>query len=348
MGEVYRNRRTKPVRIGGNMKSLILLLMILHGRTASAQVTHVTFTRYLAGACCGITTGPDGAVWFIGQKVNLIGRITTAGNATWNTTLGLPVAIVAGPDGALWFTDHTAHRVGRITTTGEITEFPIPCCGSPSRIAAGPDGALWFTEGDRDKIGRITTGGEVTEYPLPNPGESAGAIVTGPDGALWFAIQTGGTVFDLNKIGRITTDGVVMEFALPHSQYYQGVWSIVAGPDGALWFNEHYNSKIGRITTAGVVTEYDARTPNDITVGPDGALWFLEGIEPDFFIDGVHTLGRITIAGAITEYDAPVDYFGYGAVITTGPDGALWIADNDMGILRADVASVPRRRPIRK
>src|SRR5690242_1433953 len=36
MGEVYRNRRTKPVRIGGNMKSLILLLMILHGRTASA------------------------------------------------------------------------------------------------------------------------------------------------------------------------------------------------------------------------------------------------------------------------------------------------------------------------
>ena len=92
-----------------------------------------------------------------------------------------------------------------------------------------------------------------------------------------------------------------------------------------------------------MVTEYDARTPIDVTVGPDGALWFLEGIEPDLFIDHVHTLGRITTAGAITEYDVPVDYLGYGAALTTGPDGALWIADNDMGILRATIVVTPKR-----
>jgi virginiamycin B lyase len=330
------------------MKSLIVLLMILTGRTSNAQVTHMSFIRYLAGACCGITAGPDGAVWFLGQGVNLIGRINTAGNVTWNATPSRPSGIVAGPDGALWFTEYTAHRIGRISTTGEITEFPIPCCGSPSRITVGPDGALWFSEADSNRIGRITTGGQVTEYPLSDPGESAGAIVAGPDGALWFAIQTGGTIFDVNKIGRITTGGAVIEYALPPSPYYQGVWSIVAGPDGALWFNEHYNSRIGRITTAGVVTEYNALTPNDVTVGPDGALWFLEGVEPDFFIDHVHTLGRITTAGAVTEYDVPVDYIGYGAVVTTGPDGALWLADGDMGILRATGVKSPNRPRPRK
>jgi virginiamycin B lyase len=146
----------------------------------------------------------------------------------------------------------------------------------------------------------------------------------------------------------MTTAGEVVEYTLPSSPYYQGVWSIVAGPDGALWFNEHYNSKIGRITVAGNVTEYGATSPNDITVGPDGALWFLEGIEPDLYIDHVHTLGRISITGAITEYDVPVDYLGYGSVLTTGPDGALWLADSDMGILRADLTLFPKRRPGRR
>ena len=64
-------------------------------------------------------------------------------------------AITTGPDGALWFIEKP-NKIGRITTAGVITEFDLPertqCtpppCGVPIGITTGPDGALWF------KIGR--------------------------------------------------------------------------------------------------------------------------------------------------------------------------------------------------
>jgi virginiamycin B lyase len=66
--------------------------------------------------------------------------------------------ITAGPDGALWFTETFADKIGRITTTGELSEFLLPTPNSnPTGITAGPDGAVWFTESDNTggKIGRI-------------------------------------------------------------------------------------------------------------------------------------------------------------------------------------------------
>jgi len=222
----------------------------------------------------GVTTGPDGALWFTEFSANKIGRITTAGVVT---EFALPVAnrgplgITAGPDGALWFTEWNGDKIGRITTAGVVTEFALPTAGSSPGITAGPDGALWFTEFSAKKIGRITTAGVVTEFALSTSSHSPHGITAGPDGALWFTEWNG------DKIGRITTAGVVTEFALPTADSSPG---ITAGPDGALWFTEFSANKIGRITTAGVVTEFAlptaGRRPWGITAGPDGALWFAE------------------------------------------------------------------------
>jgi virginiamycin B lyase len=64
--------------------------------------------------------------------------------------------ITVGPDGALWFVENKANKIGRITTAGVITnEFPIPTPNSgPGFITVGPDGALWFNEGGANNIGR--------------------------------------------------------------------------------------------------------------------------------------------------------------------------------------------------
>jgi len=85
-----------------------------------------------------------------------------AGTVTeFNVPSGTAFGITSGPDGNLWFTD-SAGAIGRITTAGSITEFPLPknCafefCG-PLGITAGPDGNLWFTEELAGEIGRITT-----------------------------------------------------------------------------------------------------------------------------------------------------------------------------------------------
>src|SRR5262245_23754173 len=46
-----------------------------------------------------------------------------------------PIGITTGPDGNLWFTEYLANKIGRITPSGTITEFPVPTADSrPSSI----------------------------------------------------------------------------------------------------------------------------------------------------------------------------------------------------------------------
>jgi streptogramin lyase len=263
----------------------------------------------------GITTGPDGSLWFTELNANQIARITTAGVVTEfpiPTPLSHP-ALITGSDGSLWFTQQSTNQIGEITTAGVVTEFPVPTPNSqPVGITNGPDGNVWFTEASADKIGRITPAGVITEFPLPagNTTAQPNFITLGPNGNLWFTEPNRG------KIGEITTAGVVTEFPLPTNP--EPLVSLVAGPDGNVWYTSLSNV-IGRITPAGVVTEFPIPTANSfpigITAGPDGALWFGE------FNSG--QLGRITTSGTITEMTLPTANSG-PAFITTGPDGALW------------------------
>ena len=157
----------------------------------------------------GITSGPDGALWFPGWVSGaairwMIGRITTDGVLT-----ELPVeagALTIGPDGALWGFGRS--EIGRITTSGIVGGLPLPRGSGASAMTTGPDGALWFAEFGRHRIGRITTTGRVTEFRLPERRDVPSrrrfpsAITAGPDGAVWFTEETTG---DSKFIGRITT-----------------------------------------------------------------------------------------------------------------------------------------------
>ena len=183
---------------------------------------------------------------------------------------------------------------------GTIKKFTVPTAGSaPNGIITGPDGALWFTEAGSGKIGRVTTSGAITELTLVG-GSAAGfgshPITTGPDGTLWFVEQSAG------KIGRLTTTGVLSQFILPGNihkdEVIESAKSITAGPDGALWFTSQNKSPVTFSIVSGQI-------------------------------------GRITTSGTITEFTLP----GGGTRlttphptdITTGPDGALWFTDSNLG-----------------
>src|SRR5437667_782335 len=76
-----------------------------------------------------------------------------------------PPGITSGPDGNLWFTEEIGNKIGKITPSGSIAEFPLPTAyGFPWGITAGPDGNVWFTEYASHKIGKITPRGEITEF----------------------------------------------------------------------------------------------------------------------------------------------------------------------------------------
>ncbi len=204
----------------------------------------------LPSGCCapvqGITSGPDGALWFTeggyccGDEGpgNRIGRITTAGVITEFEQIpsSNPMGIVAGSDGALWFTEQSGNRIGKITTSGFIVEYPVTsCCGLQS-IAAGQDGDLWFTVPNANMVGRITTHGVITEYSLPNANSNPWGITGGPDGAVWFTEQQGA------RIGRIVTHipvsagDAIIEYSLPANTAAPGAMTV--GPDHNLWFGE--------------------------------------------------------------------------------------------------------------
>jgi streptogramin lyase len=144
----------------------------------------------------GITTGPDGNIWFTESRVGKIGRITPNGAITEFTlppSAAFPSDIVAGPDGNLWFADQGS--IGRITTAGQVTLFGLPAGHTGAAgISVGADGNLWFSEYAPNLlkfedvyVGRITTSGTITEYLVPASNDHIGGITSGPDGNIWFA-----------------------------------------------------------------------------------------------------------------------------------------------------------------
>ncbi len=272
----------------------------------------------------GITTGPDGNLWFTEANPfnSGIGTISPSGTIQQIASLPLgsvPTGIVTGSDGALWFTEAGTDQIGRITTAGVVTQTNVPTASSfPDQITAGPDGALWFTEHDGNKIGQITTAGVIKEFTIPTANSQPVGITVGPDGALWFAES------NTDKIGRIDTSGNITEFSNGITRN-SAPTGIALGPDGALWFTELDAAQVGRITTSGVVTQFSqgitaGAGPAGITTGSDGNLWFTE--------QNVGKIGQITTKGVVTEFSSgSVSPTSGPAEITAGPDGNLWFTE---------------------
>jgi virginiamycin B lyase len=268
----------------------------------------------------GITTGPDGRIWFLHQNTgpSAIGAVSIDGSkiAEYNTSVTNigPIAITPGPDGNIWYTKQQG--IGKMVPAGGFTEYGAPQGAQTGGIVKGPDNNLWFTEPIANRIGTITASGQAKDFPIPGSGKSPGDITLGPDGNLWFAETTG------NNIGRITPAGVVTEFPIPTPASFPS--AITLGPDGNLWFVEHDGHNIGRITPAGAISEFGIPSggrPYAIVTGADGNLWFTE---PGSF----NAIGRCTPTGGISEYPIPTPNTEV-AGITSGPDKNLWFAERD-------------------
>ena len=270
----------------------------------------------------GITSGPDGALWFTEYAAGRIGRITTGGVFTeykLPAPSSGPFGIVSGPDGALWFAMAAASKIGRIATNGDIKDFAVVTgTRSVEAIAAGPDGALWYTSGK--KLSRISTLGVIKDFEVG----TAIDVVTGttgfgigPDGALWYPELA------LNTIGRAVVAPAISESLVSNRATPDNPLGIARGPDGAMWFTDSGSNRIGRITPGGATNEYTVPSSNvqpySITRGPDDAMWFTEFVG--------NKIGRINSStGVITEY-AGLTANSQPAFIAKGPDGALWFTE---------------------
>ena len=214
----------------------------------------------------GLTSGPDGNVWFADQGCMglgrcAIGRLTPQGQITlFERGLNrgsLPFTIVTGAGGDLWFTDNGRRpAIGRITPQGHVTEFSrgLRRGSQPFELTATPSGDVWFTDqGRHPAIGRITARGVITEF---SHGLARGSvpfgIATGTDGQVWFTdrgCSSGGHC----AVGRVTAPGQLAE--VRHGLRPGGEpLGIAAGTDGEMWFADSAGA-IGQVSPGGEITE---------------------------------------------------------------------------------------------
>jgi streptogramin lyase len=336
----------KPVCFVAAIVACVLVgLIVPSAADPAGQITEVATGGVTAGFSAnagpdGITTGPDGNVWFTEDTGKSIGRITPSG-AVSEFSSGITGSslfdIAPGSDGNLWFTEFASPGIiGKITTAGAITEVATGgvtagfTAGNVEGITAGPDGNLWFTEPFHPAVARITPSGTVTEFTTGLTADPR-FIVTGPDGNLWFTEEGNPGI-----IGKITTAGAITEVATG------GVTAgftansdprhIAVGADGNLWFTEVGGQRLARITTSGVVTEFSAGLSagvslEDINGGCDGNLWFTSTAE-----GSLPEIGRITTAGVITEFSAGLSPGASPYRIVAGPNQNMWFTEvNDPG-----------------
>ena len=305
----------------------------------------------------GITTGPDGRLWFTEYFGNKIGRITTAGVIGAGDEIPMPTANVApsgitvGPDGNLWFTDVAGgdnSRVGRIaptaTSSSDILEIPVPTPNSsPEGITTGPDGRMWFTEygsQDGNRIGVLATNAtqttDITEFGIDGGGfPQPFGIVSGPGGKLWFS------AFGTGKVGHIAPPGAFVP-TTDQVTVGDGPLGITVGPDGNLWVADQLSSQISRVTPDGAVTNFPTYTPNrqpfGIAAGPDGRIWFTEAGGTTNHIGVMTTDGVMTVAD---EFTIPTNNAN-PLFITAGPDNRMWFTEsngNKVGAITTGVAA---------
>jgi streptogramin lyase len=184
---------------GGKIGRITTAGSVSEFSVTSTVVTSTEFVPY------GITTGPDGNLWFTLQSsdttptyVGVMGTdgVMLAHIKVSNTGVGLAGIAPDAANNAVWFTEQSGHAIGKINvSTKTITTIVGDGLGGPTSITKGPDGFLYFVETLNRSIGRFDPASPPasvsTHFLTPTPGAfSSGApptgITVGPDGNIWF------------------------------------------------------------------------------------------------------------------------------------------------------------------
>lgn len=184
-----------------------------------------------------VAPGPDGIVWYSGQKLGVLGRLDPRTGETRHIPLGegaAPHGVLMGGDGAVWITEGGQNAIARYApASGELKLWKLPeqtGYANLNTLTFDQRGRVWFT-GQAGFHGVLTPAtGELRVFRSPR-GRGPYGITTTPDGRVFYASLAG------SHIAEVDLDSGASRIIEPPTPR-QGARRIWSDSRGLLWVSE--------------------------------------------------------------------------------------------------------------
>lgn len=228
-----------------------------------------------------VAVGPQGEVWYAGQKSGVAGRLDPATGNIERIPLGkgsAPHGVIVGPDGAPWFTDGGQNAIVRVDpNTKEVKVWPLPPERMPytnlNTAAFDGKGRIWFT-GQNGIYGRLDPkSGDMKVWDAPK-GRGAYGIAATPKGDIWFVSLAGSHLAGVD----VETGAATVVEPPNKDQGARRVWS---DSKGRLWISE-WNSGHVSVYNPSDRSWRSWKLPGEkprtysVWVDPDDKVWLTE------------------------------------------------------------------------
>jgi len=237
-----------------------------------------------------MTTTMDtrGAIWFVEQNANYLGRFDPATQRFHTFALGTihqhpmsPQSLQFDPSGHLWFTASGSGAIGQLDPrTGSIHTWlvPAPLSGvldAPFSLTVTRAGQVWFgylTGGTMGHLDPAT--GQVSLFHLGDAQATIFAMTADRSGRVWFTELLPGRLGMIDPAtNRITLLSVPSFHNIPAALY-----GVAAAADGTIWLADDSASALAHYTPEqAAFTMYPlpaASAPYGLTLDASGRVWF--------------------------------------------------------------------------
>ena len=194
-----------------------------------------------------VAPGPDGLVWYAGQRNGTLGILNPETGAVREVRLGegsAPHGVIQGPDGAAWLTDGGRNAIVRVDpATDAVRVWPLPAEFPNSNLntaAFDREGRIWFT-GQTGVYGRLDPRtGDMRVWRDPE-GRGPYGIAATPAGEIYYVSLAGS---HLARVNRETGEATIIEPPTPN----QGARRVWSDSRGNLWISEWASGQLSRYT----------------------------------------------------------------------------------------------------
>ncbi len=235
--------------------------------------------------------GPDGKVWFVGQRSDYVASLDPATGAFTRFELEPgtgPHNLIVDARGMVWYAGNRNAHIGKLDpATGAITKYPMPdpAARDPHTLVFDPAGDIWFTVQGGNFVGKLdVASGAVRLVAVPTPQARPYGIKVAPSGHPWIVL------FGTNKIATVDPGTMALrEYVLRRAEARPRRLELT--PDGGVWYVDYAGGFLGRMDPeSGDVREWPtpsgrASRPYGTALDHRGRIWFVEsGPDPNQFV----------------------------------------------------------------